>query len=382
MQAKRRLLFVVSLLLVFCVAVAIASPAQEGFTTLVNFDGNNGSNPFSPLMQARDGNLYGTTQGNFTYDGNNYNGTVFRMTPSGFLTTLYRFCSQPNCTDGSGPVGGLVQATDGNIYGITEGGGANNYGTVYKITPSGTLTTLYNFCSQPNCADGDEPNALVRGNDGNFYGTTYGGYPYPGTVFKITPGGTLTTIHSFCSQPNCADGRLPSSLVQATDGNFYGTTVGAANGAAGTVFKITPTGILTTLFSFPSNFPYPLGIEPNGLMQASDGNFYGTTPFGGQNCLDLEICGTVFRITPTGQFTSLYTFCSQGNCTDGYYPRAVPVQASDGYLYGTTIAGGNPNDCVLSDGFGCGTVFRITPQGVLTTLHRFEIGRASCRERV
>src|ERR1035437_7871338 len=139
MQAKRRLLFVVSLLLVFCVAVAIASPAQEGFTTLVNFDGNNGSNPFSPLMQARDGNLDGTTQGNFTYDGNNDNGTVFRMTPSDFLTTLYRFCSQPNCTDGSGPVGGLVQATDGNIYGITEGGGANNYGTVYKITPSGTL---------------------------------------------------------------------------------------------------------------------------------------------------------------------------------------------------------------------------------------------------
>ena len=219
-MAKRSVSKLVCILAVFCAAMAIASPAQF-FTTLVNFEGNNGSDPFSPLIQAADGNLYGTTVGIYPYHG-----TLFTMTTSGTLTTLYSFCSQPNCADGSEPVSRLVQASDGNFYGITQAGGAPNEGTVFKVTPSGHLTTLYTFCSQPDCADGSQPSALVQGTDGNFYGAAVGGYPYNGTIFKITPAGTLTTLYSFCSEPNCADGYYPNSLVLATDGNFYGTTEG------------------------------------------------------------------------------------------------------------------------------------------------------------
>ena len=188
------------------------------------------------------------------------------MTPRGTLTTLYSFCTQPGCADGDRPNGGLVQAPDGNFYGTTYSGGANNNsGTVFKITPGGTLTTLYNFCSQPNCSDGESPFVgLVQGSDGNFYGTTGGGGVNGyGTVFRITTGGTLTTIYSF-------DGfnglRTDTGLVQAADGNFYGTTLTGGNPyncggqGCGTVFKITPAGKFTTLYIFnvyDGAFPYP-----------------------------------------------------------------------------------------------------------------------------
>jgi uncharacterized repeat protein (TIGR03803 family) len=160
------------------------------------------------------------------------------------LTTLYSFCSQPNCTDGWFPLAALVQGTDGNFYGTTASGGKFgvtnevNGGTVFKITSAGVLTTLYNFCSQGAfCNDGSYPSAaLVQGTDGNFYGTTeFGGFafycsnsPGCGTVFMVTPtGGVETTIYNFCSQPNCTDGlQAGGGLVRATDGNFYGTTWG------------------------------------------------------------------------------------------------------------------------------------------------------------
>ncbi len=195
------------------------------------------------------------------------------------LTTLYSFCSQPHCTDGAVPLAVLVQAADGNFYGTTyEGGTGPDSGTVFTMAPDGTLTTLYSFAVDG--PDGDQPYAgLVQGTDGNFYGTTssfgaYGG----GTVFKITPSGKLTTLHNFCSQPNCTDGTDPAAaLVQATDGNFYGTTDnggtgGSCSGGCGTVFKITPSGTLTTLHSFNGAD----GAQPRaGLVQATDGNFYG-----------------------------------------------------------------------------------------------------------
>jgi uncharacterized repeat protein (TIGR03803 family) len=204
--------------------------------------------------------------------------------PAQVLTTLYTFCSQPGCTDGGKPFyGGLVQAGDGNFYGTTYLGGTKNGGTVFKVTPGGALTTLYNFCSQTNCADGTAPTAgLVQATDGNFYGTTYsGGSNADGTVFKITSSGTLTTLYSFCSQPSCTDGYSPyAGLVQGSDTNFYGTTsVGGAHGF-GTVFKISSQSpyTLTTLHSFS----VADGTSPQaGLMLASDGNFYGTTVGGG-----------------------------------------------------------------------------------------------------
>src|ERR1022692_4823686 len=252
--------------------------------------------------------------------------------PAQTLTTLYSFCSQSGCPDGSDPIAGLVQATNGDLYGTTAKGGANGGGTVFKITPGGTLTTLYSFCSQTNCMDGVEPYAgLVQAANGDLYGTTVaGGANGYGTVFKITPGGTLTMVYSFCSQTNCADGAYPEAgLVQAANGDLYGTTPQGGANRGGTIFKITPGGTLTTLYSFCFQSGCTDGSTPfAGLVQAANGDLYGTTFYGGSG-------GTVFKITPGGTLTTLYNFCSQTNCTDGDQPFAGLVQAANGDLYGT-----------------------------------------------
>ncbi len=290
--------------------------------------------------------------------------------PAQNFTTLYRFCSlTKNCTDGTDPSAGLIQATDGNFYGTTNGGGANgDNGTVFRITPDGALTTLHSFAG----TDGALPYGLIQATDGNFYGTTVGGGANgDGTVFRITPDGTLTTLHSFAG----TDGAyLRAGLIQATDGNFYGTTVGGGANGDGTVFRITPDGTLTTLHSFAGTD----GASPYaGLIQATDGNFYGTTTYGGisNSCKDVTFsgCGTVFRITLDGTLTTLHSFCSLTNCTDGTEPLAGLIQATDGNFYGTTTYGGETNSCKDVTSSGCGTVFRITPDGTLTTLHSFDI---------
>jgi uncharacterized repeat protein (TIGR03803 family) len=291
------------ILFAFYAATALTSPATTTFTTLIRFDGTNGSDPGNTsLVQGTDGNFYGTTE----LGGANSNGTVFKITPTGTLTTLYSFCSQTDCADGATPSAGLVQDTNENFYGTTYYGGANGYGTVFKITPTGKLTTLYSFCSQINCTDGAYPYAvLVQATNGNFYGTTLNGgnggeKGTGGTVFEVTPAGKLTTLHNFCSQINCTDGQLPSAgLVQAANGNFYGTTSrGGANSQTGTVFKITPGGKLTTLYNFCSQTNCSDGAWPAaGLVQAANGNFYGTTEGGGTN----DDCGTVFEITLAGK---------------------------------------------------------------------------------
>jgi uncharacterized repeat protein (TIGR03803 family) len=157
-----------SAVFVLCAVTAIALPAQT-LTTLFNFDGTNGGDPQAGLVQATNGDFYGTTW----VDGTHSGGTVFKVTPSGTGTTLYSFCSLANCADGKNPVAGLVQATKGDLYGTTTNGGANNSGTVFKITPSGTLTSLHSFCSLPNCADGNFPHAgLIQATNGDLYGTT------------------------------------------------------------------------------------------------------------------------------------------------------------------------------------------------------------------
>jgi uncharacterized repeat protein (TIGR03803 family) len=376
---------------------AISSPAQNDphtvkFTTLFNFDLTNGANPYASYpVQGTDGNLYGTASAGGTGAGCTFSGgcgTAFKITPTGSLTTVYNFCSETNCTDGSFPSGPLTLGIDGNFYGIASGGGTGAYcplgpgqcGTVFKLTPAGALRTLYNFCSQPNCADGWYPagpfGALVQGRDGNFYGTTWGGGANDnGTVFKLTPSGltseVLTTLWAFCSQSDCSDGSTPSTLIQATDGNFYGTTYGGGvvdgAGANGTIFKITPSGTLTTLYAFCPTSSYPNceeGADPNApLIQANNGNFYGTTTIGGSSCTIPTLCGTVFEFRPGGTLTTLFSFCSQTNCADGGAPFVGLAQGSDGNFYGTTSIGGANAD---------GTVFKVTPGGVLTTLHSFD----------
>ena len=274
------------------------------------------------------------------------------------------------------PESGLVQGIDGNLYGTMY----SFDGAFFQMTPSGTLKTLHTFCQLANCSDGLTPNAVIQATDGNFYGTTvYGGTgaecsEHCGTVFKITPSGVFTKLHDFCSVKPCLDGGWPlAGLVEGTDGNFYGTTswggtsyAGAniGNIGGGTVFKITPGGELTTLYNFCSELDCYDGRNPAApLIQATDGNFYGTTSVDGTYAYADAGGGTAFQITPSGEFKTLYSFCSENDCADGRYPIAGLVEASDGYLYGTTEYGG---------GYGpYGTVFKISTDGELTTLYRF-----------
>jgi uncharacterized repeat protein (TIGR03803 family) len=263
-------------LFILCAATAIALPAQT-FTTLHSFDKTDGANPWAPPVQGADGNLYGTT----TLGGSGGYGTVFKITPGGALATLYNFCSESECTDGASSYAKLIQTANGDFYGTTQSGGddGNNggYGTVFRITLSGALTTLYNFCSQFDCPDGVSPYAaLVQATNGDFYGTTYMGGIYDvGTIFKITPSATLTTLYSFCSF-DCPNGSNPNSVaapIQAISGDFCGTT-NPAEGygyGAGTVYKMTPNGTLTTLYAFCSQDGCADGEDPNGMIQAPNG---------------------------------------------------------------------------------------------------------------
>lgn len=373
----------------FCVAAAIAAHAQT-FTSLHIFKGGNGNGPQEGLVQGTDGNFYGAT----AFGGIDKAGNIFRMTPSGEITSLYRFCTQSGCPDGDSPRGSLVQLSNGNFYGTTfaKGSGAHcppnsdDCGTVFEITPAGKLTTLYNFCSQAKCADGNNPNPLVVGTDGNLYGTTVGYNGAPscvgtsatgcGTVFRITPTGKMTVLHQFCSENNCNDGYGPfAALTLGTDGNFYGTTVYGGTNNWGTAFKITPQGTFTTLYAFCSETNCADGSQPQApLVQASSGNFYGTASDGGANinCNDNSIgCGTIFEITPKGELTTLYNFCPVSGCVDGYYPFAALSLGTDGNFYGTTGLGGTNN---------YGTIFELTSDGKFSTLFTFSCTSQSCND--
>jgi len=324
-----------------------------------------GVQPQAPLIQASDGNFYGTTQGG----GGLNSGTVFRLTPSGTETVLHTFA---NFADGGDPQGALLQASDGNLYGTTlntiyeitlagdykvlyaagsygsliQGSDGNLYGTgaagtVFKMTLAGEYTVLHTFSSP---GDGTSPRAgLVQGPDGNFYGTTQqGGSSYYGTVFKITPAGEETVLHSFVGSMGSVDGDGDGPLAALTlgsDGNFYGTTEKGGANNYGTVFKISPRGEETVFHSFA----YSDGVSPtSALLLASDGNFYGTAGSGSK--------GLVFEMTPAGVETVLYAFTGS---PDGADPAAGLIQASDGNLYGTTISGGSVNSSF-------GTVYKLT----------------------
>ena len=296
---------------------AVAAPGVA-FSTLYSFTGASDGGSPNGLMQETNGNFYGATQSGGTDDS----GTIFVMTPAGAFTNLYLFDDAG--IGGFSPGAGLTQGADGNLYGTTEEGGANGWGIIFKTTTNGNLSTVATFAE----GNGAVPNqAMILGADGNFYGTTSsGGANNEGVVFRVTPGGALSVLASF----NYQNGFDPSDLTQGADGSFYGTTsAGGANGD-GSVFNVTTNGAMTSLFSFShTNGGF---LPAAGLTQAPDGNFHGTTyeggDFGG---------GTVFRVSPSGAMTVLYSFTGG---TDGGHPAAKLFLAPDGNFYGTTVYGG------------------------------------------
>jgi uncharacterized repeat protein (TIGR03803 family) len=288
-------------------------------------------------VQGLDGNFYGTTyQGganpNCSISGGC--GTVFKVTPQGILTTLHSFDGE----DGGFSYGGVVLGKDGQFYGTTTYGEPSDAGTIFKISANGTFTNLYRFCARSGCPDGRIPEWLVQDAAGNFYGTTSagGGANNGGTVFKMTPSGTFTTLHRFCVLSSCPDGARPiGPLKIGADGNLYGTTYAGGTNYDGTVYRISPSGKFMTLHTFSGAD----GANPyDGLVTDTQGDFYGTTAFGGKNS-----DGTIFTMTPAGQVTVLHDF----DQADGYDSEAGLTLAADGNFYGTTYLGGTSGYGVL-----------------------------------
>ena len=336
--AGRRLYLAILLSPVACLAQANAAFAATGkYKVVYDMPGQAGmgGGQGEAIAQGRAGLMYSTFSGG--------PGGVFQVSPKGKAGELATAI-------GGYPVSGVLLGTDGNFYGCSQGGGTNQIGLVFQVTPGGVVTDIYNFTGY---ADGDTPQgALIQGSDGRLYGTTYysrkingGG---PGSVaFAVTTGGAFTTLHQF-TQAEGYD--ISAGLVQGFDGNFYGTASQGGSSGNGTIFRMTPEGAVTVLH----NFVGPEGAVPEmGLVQANDGNFYGATYGGGNDY------GVIFRITPSGTYTPLYSFI--GN-TDGANPYAPLTLGSDGVLYGTTAFDGP------LDG---GTIFSLTTSGTFTLLHSF-----------
>src|SRR5262249_9627490 len=203
---KKSLLKLALAFAAFTLVLAVCAQAQT-VTYPAKLNGTNGWQPWGSVVQATDGNFYGTT-----FFGGNGHGNVFRMTPSGKITSIYSFCPQTTCTDGQYPESAPILGSDGNLYGVTISGGnatstSFGQGVFYRMTLAGKITILHKFCSAKNCTDGATPMGITLASDGNFYGATnYGGTASVGTLFKITPSGQFTLLHTACSQANCGDG--------------------------------------------------------------------------------------------------------------------------------------------------------------------------------
>lgn len=328
----------------------------QTYSDLYNF-GTNANDPINPQVsgvigQGRDGELYSTTP----FGGSNGQGAAFKISPTGTLSRIFDFTL--TASGGTNPFGGMTLGTDGNFYGTTKTGGPFSYGTLFKLSSSGVLTTQYDFgtCVYP-CNEGTYPiSPPIEGSDGNYYGTvpnTITGYNF-GVVYKLTSAGKYSTLYAF-------DGTLgynpEAPLMQATDGNLYGTTALGGktvtscygpNGSCGTVFKITTGGKLTTIYEFDQTH----GAGPLGpVIQGTDGNFYGTTSAGGSSGL-----GVIFKLTSAGVITVLHNFIG----SDGETPQAGLIQANDGNFYGVASGGGS---------LGYGTIFKVTS----TSDHTFSV---------
>ena len=338
--------------------LAAATANAQTYTNLFAYPGtdNNTSGITWPsvLSQGQDGNLYSTIQTNGAYNA----GSVYKITTGGQYSSLYSFCSEGgHClTTGAYPTGGVTLGFDGNLWGTTAGGGKDGAGTVFKMTPAGAWTKIYEFT---NGTDDSAPNyTLFQGQDGNMYGVSEEQYNGQyGTFFKLSTKGKITA-HDF----NYTDGANPNLAIEGTDGNYYGTAQlgGDPTCKCGVVYKSTAAGKITVLHKFTgyvSSTQYD-GSRPIGiLVQGSDGNFYGTTYTGGQSNQ-----GTVFKISPSGTYTLLHSFLYASPAYDGSLPLAGLTAGTDGNFYGVTANGGTKNT---------GVIFEITPSGTETKLYDF-----------
>jgi uncharacterized repeat protein (TIGR03803 family) len=391
------------------ITLSLAVCAEAQTVTQFDLNGQTGYEPYTTVTQATDGNFYGTTG----FGGPKYDGNIFRVTPAGVITNIHYFCQQPNCADGWGaswppilasdgnlygvtsgetvdgvtygqtlykltvdgeftnlfpicgsecsyPLG-ITLASDGNFYGVSGGGGVSNNGTIFRVSLTGQYTVLHSFCSLPNCTDGNYVlYPPIQGNDGNFYGTAeVGGSNGTGVVYKLTPSGTYTVIHNFCAFENddCPEGSLPAArLVQDGQGNFWGATQSGGSGFNGVVFKITPDGNYSVIYDF-SYSSANIGWSSAALTLASDGNFYGVLGGGPSGSWDTNVSGGVYRITPEGVYTLLHKF--HLGAGGGFNPLAPVIQATDGNFYGTDAFGGIPAGYLTPDD-GYGTAFQLT----------------------
>lgn len=370
------------------VALAVAGPAQanSSFKVVYRFAGGTGGGyyPYSSLIADANGNLYGTAYAGGTgCDGGC--GTVFKLKPDGTERVLHTFTGGAN--DGALPLAGLIMDKDGNLYGTTSGGGntacGNTYGcgTVFKVAASGKETVLHILNSG---GDGAVPyGGVILDNKGNLYGTAISGGSSAscsdgngcGTLFKVARNGTFTVLYNFCQSQHCPDGLFPTgTLIRDDKGILYGTTYAGGDTSCesalelqgcGVVFKVSPKGKQTVLHAFTG---YPDGQAPfAGLVADRAGNFYGTTIWGGsKECVGDYECGAVFKITPEGSETVVYSF---DGGTDGQNPYSGVFVTKVGNLYGTTYAGGSTG-CDYNE--GCGVVFKVATDGTETVLHIFD----------
>jgi uncharacterized repeat protein (TIGR03803 family) len=351
-----------SSLLALSLLIGTGSPAGPKFTSLYSFDGNLGAYP-TALVEQVPGTFLGTTYGGAA-SGSSCSvlgcGMIFRYA-AGAVKVLHVF----HGADGGNPSIGLVPKPGGGYYGTTYYGGSANSGTVFGFNGK-SVKTFYTFGGN---ADGSQPDSLIVARDGTLYGTTNnaggGSGQAFGTVFGLTPRGTLSTLKTY-SGKNPSEGIVPVGIMQANDGSFYGIVgQGGNTKELGSAFHLSASGQYATLHTFhrPDG-----GILQSAVVQASDGNFYGVASLGGNPAYCkgnfAPGCGTVFRMTPTGALTVLHAFTG----ADGAEPYAALRQAKDGYLYGSTNGGGHA--CPGSN-YGCGTIFRISLSGRFSTLHFF-----------
>ena len=306
----------------------VASVAAE--TLFYSFGPDTSADGIGPtsLILGSDGNFYGTTANG----GTTGTGTVFRITPAGTETIVYSFGTS-TAVAGYVP-GSLVQGSDGNFYGITNSGGTYGSGIVFQVTPSGAETVLHSFGNLDSLGapDGLFPNSLMQAGDGNFYGTTSTGNINPGIVFQVTTSGTEQVFYGFSG----SSGKGPLGIIEAGDGNFYGAAGGGTNDT-GIIYKITPAGSQSVLYSFGAASSTDAQTPAGALVEGSDGNFYGMTTHGGTNGT-----GAVFKITPAGVETVLYSF-DPPSIGVSPTPKGALIQGSDGNLYGCTQHGGTLN---------------------------------------